>query len=109
MYRPVPPPFAVTAAAAAGSNTCPLVRSPSLGQHWMIGSFVRSALSPSSTTCWQMPLRTLFGGKLAIFIRSGSFFIFSISDVGISGFTSCCTRAASAVRVGVPSAWLIRQ
>ena len=75
----------------------------------MIGSRVRSAWSPSSTTCWQMPLRTVFGGKLAIFIRSGSFFIFSISVVGISGFTSCCTRSARASRLSVPSAWLTRQ
>ena len=35
--------------------------------------------------------------------------IFSSSDVGISGFTSCCTRAASDSRFSVPSAWLMRQ
>ena len=46
-----------------------------------------------------MPLRTLLGGKLASLIRSGSFFIFSISVVGISGFTSCCTRLGQRVEI----------
>jgi hypothetical protein len=104
MYRPVP---RGAGAAAAVENLAAVeiaVERPALDDR----QFGQIGLSPSSTTCWQIPLRTVLGGSWPSSSGREALHLFH-QRRGISGFTSCCTRSAGRSRLSVPSAWLTRQ